>query len=83
MNGFDRVAKDEESCFHGHRSLPPTLEEYAASLWSEVNALKDAIPMPRHKVSKLINAIGGGTSLFPYPLVRGTLLSGRLETRIR
>ena len=60
MNGFDRVAEDEESCFHGHRSLPPTPEEYAASLWFEVNALKDAISMPRQKVSKLINAIEQG-----------------------
>ena len=60
MNGFDRVAEDEESCFHGHRSLSPTPEEYAASLWSEVNALKDAISMPRQKVSKLINAIEQG-----------------------
>ena len=24
MNGFDRVAEDEESCFQVHRSLPPT-----------------------------------------------------------
>ena len=61
MNGFDRVAEDEEeSCFHGHRSLPPTPEKYAASLWSEVNALKYAISMPRQKVSKLINAIEQG-----------------------
>ena len=60
MNGFDRVAQGEESCFHGHRSLPPTPEEYAASLWSEVNALKYAISMPRQKVSKLINAIEQG-----------------------
>ena len=57
MNGFDRVAEDEESCLDGHRSLPPTPEEYAASLWYNVNALKDAISMPRQKVSKLINAI--------------------------
>ena len=45
MNGFDRVT-GEESCFNGHRSLPPTPQEYYASLWSEVNALKAAIPMP-------------------------------------
>ena len=32
INGFDRVAEDKKSCFHGHRSLPPTPEEYAASL---------------------------------------------------
>ena len=24
MNGFDRVVEGEESCFSGHRSLPPT-----------------------------------------------------------
>ena len=60
MNGFDRVVEDEESSFHGYRSLSPTPEEYAASLWSEVNALKDAISMPRQKVSKLINAIEQG-----------------------
>ena len=60
MNGFDRVAEDEESCFHGHHFLPPTPEEYAATLWSEVNALKDAISMPRQEVSKLINAIEQG-----------------------
>ena len=34
MNGFDRVAEDEESCFHGHRLLPPTPEQYYAGLWS-------------------------------------------------
>ena len=60
MNGFDRVAEDEESCFHGHRSLPPTPEEYAASLWSEVNSLKYAISMPRQKVGKPINGIEQG-----------------------
>ena len=45
MNGFDRVA-GEESCFNGHRSSPPTPQEYYAGLWSEVKALKAAIPMP-------------------------------------
>ena len=46
MNGFDRDPDGEEFWFHGPRSLPLTPEEFAASLWSEVNALKDAIPMP-------------------------------------
>ena len=46
MNGFDRVAEGEGSCFHGHRSLPPTPQEHFAGLWSEVNALKNAISMP-------------------------------------
>ena len=45
-NGFDRVAEGEESCFPGHRSLPPTPQEYYASLWCEVNALKEVISMP-------------------------------------
>ena len=46
MNGFDRVADGDGNWFHGHRSLPSTPEEYAASLWSEVNAFKEAISMP-------------------------------------
>ena len=46
MNGFDRVADDEKNWFGNHRSLPPTPEQYTASLWSEVDALKDAISMP-------------------------------------
>ena len=45
-NGFDRVVEGEESCFYVHRSLPPTPEQYYAGLWSEVNALKEAISMP-------------------------------------
>ena len=45
MNGFDRV-EGVESCFHGHRSLVPTSQEYHADLWSQVNALKSAVPMP-------------------------------------
>ena len=46
MNGFDRVANDEKKWFGGHRSLPLTPQQYTASLWSEVNALKEAISMP-------------------------------------
>ena len=46
MNGFDRVVDGEDYWFHGPRSLPPTPEEFAARLWSEVKALKDAISMP-------------------------------------
>ena len=60
MNGFDRVADGEENWFHGHRSLPFTPEEYAAGLWPQVNTLKDAILMPRQKVSNLINEIEQG-----------------------
>ena len=60
MNGFDRVADGEDNCFHCPRSLPPTPEKFAADLWCEVNALKDAISMPRQKTSNLINAIEQG-----------------------
>ena len=49
-NGFDRVEDVD------HRSLPPTLEQYYAGLWLEVNALKDAISMPL-QLLKLMNAI--------------------------
>ena len=46
MNGFDRVVEGEENWFHGHRSLPPTPEQYTASLRFELQKLKDAISMP-------------------------------------
>ena len=46
MNGLDQVADGEDNWFHGSRSLSPTPEEFAASLWSEVNALKAAISTP-------------------------------------
>ena len=45
-NGFDRVETVEKNWFGDHRSLPPTPEEYYASLWLEVDALKDAISIP-------------------------------------
>ena len=57
MNGFDRVAGGEGSLSHG---LPPTPEQYTASLRSDVQELKDAISMPRQKVSNLINGIEQG-----------------------
>ena len=45
MNGFDRVADGEDNWFHGPRLLPPIPEDYAADLWSQVNALKNVISM--------------------------------------
>ena len=45
MNGFDRVVNGEDNWFYGPCSLPPTPEEFAESLWYEVDALKDAISM--------------------------------------
>ena len=55
MNGFDRIAADDNQW--ASRQLPLTPEQFTQNLWSEVNALKDAISMPRQKVSNLINAI--------------------------
>ena len=46
VNGFDRVANVEKKWFGGHRSLSLTPERYTSSLWSEVDALKEAISMP-------------------------------------
>ena len=60
INDFDRVADGDGNWFHGSRSLPPTPEEFAASLWSELNALRDAFSMPRQKDRNLINAIKQG-----------------------
>ena len=51
MKGFDRVVNGEDNWFYGHRSLPLTPEQYAASLRSDLRALKDAISMPRQKIS--------------------------------
>ena len=60
MNGFDRVADGEDNWFHCHSSLPPTSEEYTASLRSDLEEFKDAVSMPRQKVSNLINEIEQG-----------------------
>ena len=46
MNGFNRVVDGEGNWFHGHRSLPPTPQQYTASLRSELQELKNAISMP-------------------------------------
>ena len=52
MNGFDRVGEGKENWFHGHRSLPPTPQEYHASLRHELQELKDAISMPNEKFAR-------------------------------
>ena len=43
MNGFDRLADGEDNSSHG---LPPTPEEFTASLRSDLQELKNAISMP-------------------------------------
>ena len=50
----------EDNWFHGPRSLPLTPQEFNASLWSDLQELKDAISMPRQKVSNLIDEIEQG-----------------------
>ena len=66
MNGFVRVADGVDNWFYGPRSLPPTPEKFAASLWSDLNALRDAISMPEGDrfspgAKSFIKEIGQGT----------------------
>ena len=60
MNGFDRVVVGEDNWIHGPRWLPPTPQEFNVDLRSDLQELKDAISMPRQKVSNLINKIEKG-----------------------
>ena len=60
MHGFDRVVDGDDNWFHGPRSLPPTPQEFNASLRSDLQELKDAISMPRQEVRNLINALEQG-----------------------
>ena len=45
MNGFDRVVDGKSYWFHA-RQLLSTPQEFYASLWSDLQKLKDAISMP-------------------------------------
>ena len=72
MNGFDRVADGEDSWFHGPRSLLPTPQYFIASLWSEVNALKDTISMPARtrpwqKTMKFVDGLKGKSRIRNLP----------------
>ena len=62
-NGFDRVEAVEKNWFGDHRSLSPTPEQYYASLWCEVNALKEAISMPARtpwqKTAEFVDGLKG------------------------
>ena len=65
--GFDRIADDDNqlaSC-----PLPPTSEKFTASLWSDLNELKDAISLSgkdgsRQRTKSFIKQIGRGTVSF-------------------
>ena len=50
-HGYDR----DDSWMHGIRPLSSS--KFTASLWSEVNTLKDAFSIPRQKVGNLNSAI--------------------------
>ena len=65
MNGFDRVVDGEDNWFHGHRSLPPTPQEFSASLRSDLQELKNAISIPAEtrpwqKTMDFVNALEQG-----------------------
>ena len=65
INGSDRVVDGENSWFHGHRSLPPTPQEFSASLRSDLQELKNPISMPAEtrpwqKTMDFVNALEQG-----------------------
>ena len=57
-HGYDRIADDDNQW--ASRPLPLTPEQFTASLWSELNALKDAISIPRQKVRNLYSEVEQG-----------------------
>ena len=62
-NSFDRVEAVEKNRLGDHRSLPPTPEQYYASLWAEVDALKEAISKPARtpwqKTAEFVDGLKG------------------------
>ena len=65
MNGFDRAVDGEHNWFDGPRSLPPTPQEFSASLRSDLQELKNAISMPAEtrpwqKTMDFVNALEQG-----------------------
>ena len=75
-NGFDRVEAVEKNRFGDHRSLPPTPEQYYASLWAEVDALKEAISMPARtpwqKTAEFVGGLKGNFRIGNLPRSSGT-----------
>ena len=63
--GFDRLEDGDDQWVHG--PLPPTPEQTTASMWADLNALKDATLMSgkeisRQRVKSLINELDQGTA---------------------
>ena len=66
-SGFDRIAGGDNQWVHGPSS--PTPEQIAASMWSDLNALKDAVSMSvkdesSQRPKSFINEIRQGTASF-------------------
>ena len=64
---IDRLEYGEDNLVQG--PLPPTPEQVTASMWSDLNALKDVISLSgkdgsRQKVKSFINELGQGTVRF-------------------
>ena len=62
--GYDRIVADNNQW--ASRSLPLTPEQFTQSLWSKLNALRDAISMPERdgfsqRVKSFMKKIGQGT----------------------
>ena len=65
--GFDRLEEDDDHWVHG--PLPPTPEQTTASIWSDLNELKDAISISgkersRKRVNIFNNELDKGTASF-------------------
>ena len=63
--GFDRLQDGDDQWVHG--PLPPTPEQTIASIWADLNALKDTILMSgkersKKRVSHFINELDQGTA---------------------
>ena len=81
MNGFDRVMDGEDNWFHAHL-LPPTRQEFSASLRSDLQELENAISMPAEtrpwqKTIDFVNAIEEGKVSDEGVVVRKRLVEKR------
>ena len=84
--GFDRLADGDDSWIHGPH--PPTPEQFTTSLWSDLNALKDAISMSveggvSQRAKRFIQEIDQGTVSFTDQSLPGSNGSWRGEAATR
>ena len=69
-NGFDRVEAVEKNRFGDHRSLPPTPEQFYASLWAEVDELSDAISIPAKSTPRQKDSVDELLAKFEYAEIK-------------